>query len=213
MLRLQAAAIAGLLLAGGVRVATYSEPVRETSAVEVWQRLLTARSARVRMASDVSVAGRAPVRITVAGVVEPAARRSSLVVERDGKRLYDEVVADVMVYVRPKARWFSFRVAAPDPQRPLAVIALLPDAGPLRPRGVEDVDFVETTRYSTTSRGLALDLWVGEDGLPRRIVVYEGPNTRTVLLSDFLIGDPVGVPLGAIGVSNLDEALRRAAAG
>ena len=211
LVRLQAAAIACLLLVGGVRVATYSDPAPDRTGRQVWEQLLNIRSARVRMASDRSVAGRAPERITVAGVIETAARRTSLVVQRDGRRIYDEVTTDVTVYVRPGAKWYRFVRAADDPDRPLFVLTLLADAGRLVPRGQEDVDFVQTTRYAATARGLALDLWLDHDGLPRRIVIYEGPNTRTVVLSDFLSGQPVAVPAGAVSVADLAAALKAAA--
>ena len=98
--------------------------------------------------------------------------------------------------------------AADDPERPLFVLALLADAGRLIPRGREEIDFTQTTRYAASARGLALDLWLDHDGLPRRIVIYEGPNTRTVVLSDFLGGQPVGVPVGAISVADLPAALK-----
>jgi hypothetical protein len=212
LLRLQAAAIAGLLLVGGVRVATYSEssPSGLTGRA-VWEHLLSARSARVRMATDRSVAGRAPIRITVAGTIETAGQRTSLVVERDGRRQYDEVTVGLQVYVRPTTHWYSFIRAEDDAERPLAIVGLLADAGPLTLRSHEEVDGTATTRYATTARGLAMEIWLDRELLPRRISVYEGPNTRTVVFSDFLGGQPVAVPAGATSVHDLPEAIRKAA--
>ena len=217
LVRLQWVVLAAVVVTGLGRVLTYVPPPPPPTATELWQALLVARAARADLTFDLAVAGRRALRVMATGVVETAADRSSLRVVStglgSGDTAYDEVAVGAQVYVRPAdGRWYTYVSAVESLQRPDGLFLLLSAAGELRRAGAERVRGEPTTRYTTSLRGGALDVWVGRDRLPRRLTFQQGSSVATVELYDFLVADPVVVPPRATRVADLADALRRGAA-
>jgi hypothetical protein len=213
VVRAQAVVLAAVLLAGLGRVLTYLPPPPEPTALELWQRLVTARSARVELTVEVT-AGRGAFRESASGVLDTAAERSRLTVRSTalatGEVVYDEVATVAVAYVRTPGgtQWFSFG-AVDTPFRPAGLVRLLAAAGALRRLGPARVRDVPTTRYAAQSHSGRLEVHVDRDRMPRRITFQQGSIASSVDLYDFLAGEPVVVPTGAVDVSGLAEALRR----
>lgn len=203
--------MAALVLAvGGLRVATF-EPVPP---VPDPNRLYAALAAARTVRAGVEVLAPDGRQTEVAeGTLDLAAQRARLQVDVDRfGRTYHEVWDRSFTYVRPAAgRWFRFTGGAGPAGRAFYLLLLLVDAPPLRYEGRTTIRDVRTVRWAADLPTGRLEVYVGPDGLPRRVELHQGNVLRVDVYGFFLEGE-IQIPARFSAVPDRETAFARAGA-
>ncbi|HVF03732.1 MAG TPA: hypothetical protein VNA20_02725 [Frankiaceae bacterium] len=206
----QAAVAAVVLAVGVVRVATFDPAPPAPDPNRLYAALAGARTVRTQV--EVRAADGSH-REVAEGTLDLAAQRARLTVEVDRfGGPYPEVWDRSFTYVRPApGRWFRFTGGTGPASRGFYLLALLVDAPPLSYEGRTTVRDVRTVRWGTDLPNGRLKVYVGPEGLPRRVELHQGTVLRVDLYDFFLQGE-IQVPARFTSVPDRETAFARAAA-
>lgn len=228
--RLQAGLLAFVLLLGLAKVAAYDPPpgVSERDAAQVAAAARARGAAKVDVRLSIADRNRVGARMTGTGVASFGDGRSRVTIGMPGvvtSRFgaapeYEVRAAAGRGYVRPIGAdgWASFPEAADlAPGLPTAagLLTAIERYGPVRRSGGGDVRGVACDRYEPVAPdpdAPRFALWVGRDGLPRRVewvVPYEGLTaTYRIELYGWGVRADVEIPAHARDVGSPGAALR-----
>lgn len=199
-----------MLVVGGWRVATFEPVPPVPDAERLYAALAGARTVRTHVSV---IAADGSIREAAEGTLDLAAQRARLTVEVD--RLgaaYPEVWDRSFTYVRPvPGRWFRFTGGTGPSGRAFYVSLLLAAAPPLRYAGRTTVRDVRTARWRADLPNGRFMVYVGADGLPRRVELHQG-NVIRVDFYDFFIEGEIEIPRRFTSVPDRDAAFARVGA-